>query len=56
MTRSIIKFSRDNIHYDLLKTGSVEVTSNKLLERGFLEAVSLIIQILQEIIVNSLIT
>ncbi|KIJ56316.1 hypothetical protein M422DRAFT_150962 [Sphaerobolus stellatus SS14] len=28
---------RDNIRYDLLRTGSVEVTSNKLLERGFLE-------------------
>ncbi|KAI0328747.1 hypothetical protein GY45DRAFT_1254347 [Cubamyces sp. BRFM 1775] len=29
---------RDNIRYDLLRTGSVEVTSNKLLERGFLPA------------------
>ncbi|KAF8513051.1 hypothetical protein JB92DRAFT_2925191 [Gautieria morchelliformis] len=29
---------RGNIHYDLLKTGSVEITSNKLLERGYLEA------------------
>jgi len=29
---------RDNIRYDLLRTGSVETTSNKLLERGFLEA------------------
>ncbi|GJJ13047.1 hypothetical protein Clacol_007296 [Clathrus columnatus] len=28
---------RPNIHYDLLRTGSVELTSNKLLERGFLE-------------------
>ncbi|KAF8528457.1 hypothetical protein BU17DRAFT_73498 [Hysterangium stoloniferum] len=28
---------RDNIHYDLLRTGSVEATSNKLLETGFLE-------------------
>ncbi|KAI0797091.1 hypothetical protein C8Q75DRAFT_743387 [Abortiporus biennis] len=28
----------DNIRYDLLRTGSVEVTSNKLIERGFLPA------------------
>ena len=28
----------DNIRYDLLRTGSVEVTSNKILERGFLDA------------------
>ena len=27
-----------NIHYDLLRTGNVEQTSNKVLERGFLEA------------------
>jgi len=27
---------RENIHYDLLKTGNVQVTSNKLLEKGFL--------------------
>lgn len=27
-----------NIHYDLLRTGSVEQTTNKVLERGFLEA------------------
>jgi len=27
-----------NIHYDLLRTGSVEVTTNKILERGFLDA------------------
>ncbi|KAI0073850.1 hypothetical protein K474DRAFT_1666134 [Panus rudis PR-1116 ss-1] len=26
----------DNIRYDLLRTGSVEVTTNKILERGFL--------------------
>jgi len=26
-----------NIHYDLLRTGSVELTTNKLLERGFLD-------------------
>ncbi|KIK61111.1 hypothetical protein GYMLUDRAFT_43209 [Collybiopsis luxurians FD-317 M1] len=29
---------RDNIRYDLLRTGSVETTTNKILERGFLEA------------------
>ncbi|KZV96374.1 hypothetical protein EXIGLDRAFT_643137 [Exidia glandulosa HHB12029] len=29
---------RANIHYDLLKTGSAEVTSNKILERGVLDA------------------
>jgi len=27
---------RENIHYDLLKTGNVQITSNKLLEKGFL--------------------
>ncbi|KAH8996254.1 hypothetical protein EDB92DRAFT_1842974 [Lactarius akahatsu] len=27
-----------NIHYDLLRTGSVELTTNKILERGFLDA------------------
>lgn len=27
----------DNIHYDLLRTGSVELTVNRLLERGFLD-------------------
>ena len=30
---------RANIHYDLLRTGSAEVTSNKILERGMLDAV-----------------
>lgn len=30
---------RANIHFDLLRTGSVDVTVNKLLERGFLDAV-----------------
>jgi len=29
---------RANIHYDLLRTGSVELTTNKILERGFLDA------------------
>ncbi|PPQ87071.1 hypothetical protein CVT25_000051 [Psilocybe cyanescens] len=28
----------DNIRYDLLRTGSVEQTTNKILERGFLDA------------------
>ncbi|KAF5309041.1 hypothetical protein D9619_013554 [Psilocybe cf. subviscida] len=28
----------DNIRYDLLKTGNVEQTSNKILEKGFLDA------------------
>ncbi|KAH9029391.1 hypothetical protein EDB84DRAFT_1588789 [Lactarius hengduanensis] len=27
-----------NIHYDLLRTGSVDFTTNKILERGFLDA------------------
>ena len=31
---------RDNIRYDLMRTGNVEVTSNKVLERGYLDAVS----------------
>ncbi|KAJ3997586.1 hypothetical protein F5050DRAFT_1750612 [Lentinula boryana] len=29
---------KDNIRYDLLRTGSVERTTNKILERGFLDA------------------
>ncbi|KAH7105866.1 hypothetical protein BKA62DRAFT_826285 [Auriculariales sp. MPI-PUGE-AT-0066] len=29
---------RANIHYDLLRTGSAELTSNKILERGLLDA------------------
>ncbi|KDQ51903.1 hypothetical protein JAAARDRAFT_139515 [Jaapia argillacea MUCL 33604] len=29
---------RDNIRYELLKTGSVEQATNKILERGFLDA------------------
>ncbi|KAG2336143.1 hypothetical protein BDR05DRAFT_155453 [Suillus weaverae] len=29
---------QDNIRYDLLRTGSVEITSNKILERGYLDA------------------
>lgn len=32
-------FHSANIHYDLLRTGSVELTTNKVLERGFLDAV-----------------
>lgn len=28
----------ENVHYDLLRTGSVEATVNRLLEKGFLEA------------------
>lgn len=28
----------DNVRYDLLRTGSVELTTNKILERGFLDA------------------
>lgn len=32
-------FHSPNIHYDLLRTGSVELTTNKILERGFLDAV-----------------
>ncbi|KAJ8594728.1 hypothetical protein M405DRAFT_930002 [Rhizopogon salebrosus TDB-379] len=28
---------QDNIQYDLLRTGNVEVTSNKILERGYLD-------------------
>ncbi|KAJ2925703.1 hypothetical protein H1R20_g11392, partial [Candolleomyces eurysporus] len=27
-----------NVHYDLLRTGNVELTTNKILERGFLES------------------
>ena len=32
-------YDSDNIRYDLLRTGNVELTSNKILERGFLPAV-----------------
>ncbi|KAI0051568.1 hypothetical protein FA95DRAFT_1485177 [Auriscalpium vulgare] len=28
---------QENIHYDLLRTGSVEITTNKILEKGFLD-------------------
>ena len=34
---------RDNVRYDLLRTGNVEATTNKILERGFLEAVRLLL-------------
>lgn len=37
---------RDNIHFDLLRTGSVDVTVNKLLERGYLDAVRFTINFL----------
>lgn len=30
---------RVNVHYDLLRTGSIELTATKILERGFLDAV-----------------
>jgi coupling of ubiquitin conjugation to ER degradation protein 1 len=36
----LMQLRRDNIRYDLLRTGNVELTSNKILEKGFLEAVS----------------
>jgi hypothetical protein len=39
MHRLRIDDSSDNIHYSLLRTGSVELTTNKILERGFLDAV-----------------
>lgn len=29
----------DNIRFDLLRTGSVEQTTNRILERGYLDAV-----------------
>jgi len=29
---------QDNIRYDLLRTGNVEITSNKILEKGYLDA------------------
>ena len=38
-TRRLTRPPRDNIRFDLLRTGSVELTSNKILERGFLEPV-----------------
>ena len=37
--RNTLNCYRDNIRYDLLRTGSIETTTNKILERGFLEAV-----------------
>ena len=33
---SILLQNSENIHYDLLRTGNVQVTSNKLIEKGFL--------------------
>lgn len=45
---------RENIHFDLLRTGSVDVTVNKLLERGYLEAVSLINSLLDGICLLSI--
>ena len=33
--------SSDNIRYDLLRTGNIQQTSNRILEKGFLDAVSL---------------
>jgi len=39
---AILKYSlRPNVHYDLLRTGNVELTTNRILERGFLESVCL---------------
>lgn len=32
-------FGSDNIKFDLLKTGSVEATCNKILEQGFVPVV-----------------
>lgn len=40
-TSPLVFIYRDNIRFDLLRTGSVELTSNKILERGFLEPVSI---------------
>ena len=34
-----VLFFRDNIRYDLLRTGNVGRTTEKILERGFLDAV-----------------
>lgn len=39
-------FYSANIHYDLLRTGSVELTTNKILERGFLDAVRITFSLL----------
>ena len=37
---TVLTVHRDNIRYDLLRTGSVTRTTNTILERGFLPAVS----------------
>ena len=37
-----VRVVRDNLRYDLLRTGDVQLTSNKILERGFLPAVRLL--------------
>jgi hypothetical protein len=34
---------RANIHYDLLRTGSVEATVHRLMERGYLDAVRTVV-------------
>ncbi|KAF8880570.1 hypothetical protein BD779DRAFT_1548999 [Infundibulicybe gibba] len=38
VTQEMLTLYSDNVRYDLLRTGSVELTSNKILERGFLDA------------------
>jgi hypothetical protein len=38
-SRHLIHPASDNIRYDLLRSGSVEITSNKILERGHLDPV-----------------
>lgn len=40
---STYHLDRENVHYDLLRTGSVERTTEKILARGFLDAVRHII-------------
>jgi hypothetical protein len=39
---TIVVLFRDNIRYDLLRTGNVGRTTEKILERGFLDAVRII--------------
>ena len=36
----VLTLDSDNIRYDLLRTGNVATTTNTILERGFLPAVS----------------
>jgi len=50
-----LKFwNRDNIRFDLLRTGSVELTTNKILEKGYLDPVILHLSSLSIFVLTSI--